>query len=143
MKRTGVILAAVLTLVGLSGCGDRPAYATDDRGVALEPQDRSSEGKVWGEYLDINPDNNNFLGGRDGLIKQMKDQCALMIEQDSGDLVLIGMLMEYDANANPSDNYPILQYLATMQLTTRNYCPDMMDEVTEAIQEGEARLREA
>ena len=60
MKRTGVVLAAALSLAGLSGCG--PGYETDDRGVAVEPQDLASEAEVWAAYRQISP-NSNFLGG--------------------------------------------------------------------------------
>ena len=129
MKRTGVVLVAALSLAGLSGCG--PGYETDDRGVAVEPQDLASEAEVWAAYRQISP-NSNFLGGKAGLIEQLKSNCALMIEQDSGGLVKTGMVMRYDVDAS------IPEYLATAKLGTMNYCPEMMDDVTEAIQEGES-----
>lgn len=135
MKRTGVVLAAVLTVVGLSGCGDKPAYATDDRGVALAPQTLASDSEVYAAYNRINP-NSNYLGGRAGFVEQMKKSCALMIEQESGGLILTGMLMD------AGDPDSISRYIATAQLYTENYCPNMTGDVAEAIQEGKARIRE-
>ncbi|WP_424348469.1 hypothetical protein [Kocuria sp. CH-021] len=135
MKRTGVVLAAVLTVVGLSGCGDKPAYATDDRGVALSPQTLASDSEVYAAYKQLYP-NSNYLGGQAGFVEQMKKSCALMIEQDSGDLVLMGILMESDVSGS------VPNYIAHAQLWTENYCPNMTGEVAEAIQEGKARVRE-
>lgn len=131
MKRTGVVLAAVLTVVGLSGCGDKPAYATDDRGVAMAPQTLASDSEVYAVYKQLYP-NSNYLGGQAGFVEQLKKDCALMIEQESGDLVKMGILMNPDVS----------KYIASAQLGVENYCPDMTGEVAEAIQEGKAIIRE-